>query len=164
MSIQGSGNYASPWSSQTGLAELEGTMGELEPLNELTEVGFEPQTRQRSNTWPLPRPDNYVDPGDDGSGSKKNSNQNLAGNYLIVDASLDDNMILHAINRSTHIPSSNAILFLMQNIVTRYKHVAYKQTTLGHTHPPTINFMNSNPACLLTECDKQVTRNTSGKF
>ncbi|KOB74669.1 Fkhr, partial [Operophtera brumata] len=79
MSIQGSGGYASPWSSQTGLQELEGTMGELEPLNEMTEVGFEPQTRQRSNTWPLPRPDNYVDPGDDGSGSKKNSNQNLSG-------------------------------------------------------------------------------------
>lgn len=81
MSIQGSGAYASPWSSQNGLQELEGTIGELEPLNELAEVGFEPQTRQRSNTWPLPRPDNYVDPGDDGSGSKKNSNQNLSGKY-----------------------------------------------------------------------------------
>lgn len=23
--------------------------------------GFEPQTRARSNTWPLPRPENYVD-------------------------------------------------------------------------------------------------------
>ncbi|XP_030028560.2 LOW QUALITY PROTEIN: forkhead box protein O [Manduca sexta] len=78
MSIQGGGGYQSPWSSQTGLSELEGTMGELEPLGELTEVGFEPQTRARSNTWPLPRPDNYVDPVDD-TGSKKNSNQNLAG-------------------------------------------------------------------------------------
>lgn len=28
----------------------------------LTEIeGFEPQTRARSNTWPLPRPENYVD-------------------------------------------------------------------------------------------------------
>lgn len=30
----------------------------LEPLSEL-DVGFEPQTRARSNTWPLPRPDNF---------------------------------------------------------------------------------------------------------
>ncbi|KAJ0178705.1 hypothetical protein K1T71_005480 [Dendrolimus kikuchii] len=78
MSIQGGGGYQSPWSSQTGLTELEGPMGELEPLGELAEVGFEPQTRARSNTWPLPRPDNYVDPSDD-AGSKKNSNQNLSG-------------------------------------------------------------------------------------
>lgn len=66
--------YASAWSSGTG-ADLE-----LEPLGELTEVGFEPQTRARSNTWPLPRPDNYVEATDD-SGSKKNSNQNLSGKY-----------------------------------------------------------------------------------
>lgn len=76
MSMQG--GYQSPWSTQTGLAELDGSMNELEPLGELTEVGFEPQTRARSNTWPLPRPDNYIDPADEG-GSKKNSNQNLAG-------------------------------------------------------------------------------------
>ncbi|CAH2071081.1 unnamed protein product, partial [Iphiclides podalirius] len=79
MSIQGSGSYQqSPWSSQTVLSEIEGTMGDLEPLGELAEVGFEPQTRARSNTWPLPRPENYVDPADDSS-SKKNSNQNLTG-------------------------------------------------------------------------------------
>ncbi|XP_032512586.1 forkhead box protein O [Danaus plexippus] len=75
MSLQ-RGIYQSPWSSQTALSELEG-MGELEPLGELGEVGFEPQTRARSNTWPLPRPENYIEP-DDG-GSKKNSNQNLTG-------------------------------------------------------------------------------------
>ncbi|XP_022130763.2 forkhead box protein O isoform X1 [Pieris rapae] len=74
----GGGSYHSPWSSQTALSELEGAMGELEPLGELAEVGFEPQTRARSNTWPLPRPENYVDPVEDG-GSKKNSNQNLTG-------------------------------------------------------------------------------------
>lgn len=78
MSIQGGGGYQSPWSSQTAISELDGTMGELEPLGELTEVGFEPQTRARSNTWPLPRPDNYIEPVDD-TGSKKNSNQNLSG-------------------------------------------------------------------------------------
>lgn len=28
----------------------------------MTELeGFEPQTRARSNTWPLPRPENYID-------------------------------------------------------------------------------------------------------
>lgn len=36
----------------------------MEPLAEL-ETGFEPQTRARSNTWPLPRPENFVEPGDD---------------------------------------------------------------------------------------------------
>ncbi|KAK9875198.1 hypothetical protein WA026_005991 [Henosepilachna vigintioctopunctata] len=38
----------------------------LEPLQEIGD-GFEPQTRARSNTWPLPRPENYVEPGDDTS-------------------------------------------------------------------------------------------------
>lgn len=80
MSLQGSGGYQSPWSSQGGHSELDNT--DLEPLRELTEVGFEPQTRARSNTWPLPRPDNYVDPADD-TGSKKNSNQNLSGKYYL---------------------------------------------------------------------------------
>lgn len=40
----------------------------MEPLAEL-ESGFEPQTRARSNTWPLPRPENFVEPGDE-SGNK----------------------------------------------------------------------------------------------
>lgn len=35
----------------------------MEPLAELD--GFEPQTRARSNTWPLPRPENYVEPGEE---------------------------------------------------------------------------------------------------
>lgn len=37
----------------------------MEPLAE--HDGFEPQTRARSNTWPLPRPDNYVEPGEENS-------------------------------------------------------------------------------------------------
>ncbi|XP_026496897.1 forkhead box protein O isoform X2 [Vanessa tameamea] len=77
MSLQRGSSYHSPWSSQTGLSELDGTMVELDPVGELAEVGFEPQTRARSNTWPLPRPENYIEPED--SGSKKNSNQNLSG-------------------------------------------------------------------------------------
>lgn len=32
----------------------------MEPCSDL-DVDFGPQTRTRSNTWPLPRPDNYVD-------------------------------------------------------------------------------------------------------
>lgn len=40
----------------------------MEPLAEM-DGAFEPQTRARSNTWPLPRPENYVEPGDD-SGNK----------------------------------------------------------------------------------------------
>lgn len=39
----------------------------MEPVAELD--GFEPQTRARSNTWPLPRPENYVEPGEE-SGNK----------------------------------------------------------------------------------------------
>ncbi|XP_044258346.1 forkhead box protein O isoform X1 [Tribolium madens] len=37
----------------------------MEPLAELE--GFEPQTRARSNTWPLPRPENYVEPNEEGN-------------------------------------------------------------------------------------------------
>ncbi|XP_036322815.1 forkhead box protein O-like, partial [Rhagoletis pomonella] len=40
--------------------------------------GFEPQTRARSNTWPCPRPENFVEPSDD-LDSTKASNQQLAG-------------------------------------------------------------------------------------
>lgn len=38
-------------------------MNMMEPLQE--HDCFEPQTRARSNTWPLPRPDNYVDPAEE---------------------------------------------------------------------------------------------------
>ncbi|XP_056642803.1 forkhead box protein O-like isoform X2 [Diorhabda sublineata] len=43
-------------------------MNMMDPLPEID--GFEPQTRARSNTWPLPRPDNYVDPADEAAGNK----------------------------------------------------------------------------------------------
>nr|QBC41003.1 FoxO [Chrysopa pallens] len=44
----------------------------MEPLAELGggDNGFEPQQRARSNTWPLPRPENYVDPPDDTASNK----------------------------------------------------------------------------------------------
>ena len=52
---------------------------QMETLVELQDNnGFEPQTRARSNTWPLPRPDGYVEPCDE-SESNKCSNQQLAG-------------------------------------------------------------------------------------
>lgn len=51
---------------------------QMETLVELQDNGFEPQTRARSNTWPLPRPDNFVEPCDE-SESNKCSNQQLSG-------------------------------------------------------------------------------------
>lgn len=41
----------------------------MEPLAELD--GFEPQTRARSNTWPLPRPENYVEPAEEAAANGK---------------------------------------------------------------------------------------------
>jgi forkhead box protein O3 len=43
----------------------------MEPLD--LEPGFEPQIRARSNTWPLPRPENYVDKDD------------ISGNLINID-------------------------------------------------------------------------------
>lgn len=39
----------------------------MEPLAE--HDGFEPQTRARSNTWPLPRPENFVEPTEENGGA-----------------------------------------------------------------------------------------------
>lgn len=41
------------------------------------EGSFEPQTRARSNTWPCPRPENFIDPNEEVE-SAKASNQQLA--------------------------------------------------------------------------------------
>lgn len=49
----------------------------MDALAELQDGAFEPQTRARSNTWPLPRPENFVEPEVD-SESNKCSNQQLA--------------------------------------------------------------------------------------
>ena len=57
---------------------------QMETLAELPDGAFEPQQRARSNTWPLPRPDNYVEPGDE-SESNKCSNQHLpGGNFILI--------------------------------------------------------------------------------
>ncbi|XP_063238028.1 forkhead box protein O isoform X2 [Bacillus rossius redtenbacheri] len=79
-------------------------MGQM--AQEPADPGFEPQTRARSNTWPLPRPDNYADPKDEvvrletcpetemglllqlpsSAGSKKNSSRrNAWGNLSYAD-------------------------------------------------------------------------------
>uniref|UniRef100_T1PAT3 Forkhead box protein O n=1 Tax=Musca domestica TaxID=7370 RepID=T1PAT3_MUSDO len=50
----------------------------MDLVAELHESGFEPQTRARSNTWPCPRPENFVEPPDELE-STKASNQQLAG-------------------------------------------------------------------------------------
>ncbi|XP_055847553.1 forkhead box protein O isoform X2 [Episyrphus balteatus] len=51
---------------------------QMDLVAELHDGGFEPQTRARSNTWPCPRPENFVEPIDD-LDSTKASNQQLSG-------------------------------------------------------------------------------------
>jgi hypothetical protein len=46
----------------------------MEPLD--LEPGFEPQIRARSNTWPLPRPENYIDKDDNTSSNLINVDPN----------------------------------------------------------------------------------------
>lgn len=52
-----------PYSDYSPLAKMN--LNIMEPLAEVD--GFEPQTRARSNTWPLPRPENFVDPPEEGA-------------------------------------------------------------------------------------------------
>lgn len=66
MDMQGAGLWPTPTSGDDLLAEMP------------SDAGFEPQVRARSNTWPLPRPDNYVEPQDD-AGSNKCSQHQLSG-------------------------------------------------------------------------------------
>ncbi|KYN06743.1 PREDICTED: forkhead box protein O-like [Cyphomyrmex costatus] len=47
-------------SSQQQQAQKKGVSFEFSTSPDL-ETGFEPQTRARSNTWPLPRPEGYVE-------------------------------------------------------------------------------------------------------
>lgn len=56
---------------------------QMDLVAELHDGGFEPQTRARSNTWPCPRPENFVDPPDDVE-STKASNQHLAGGGFLL--------------------------------------------------------------------------------
>lgn len=55
---------------------------QMDSLAELHENAFEPQIRARSNTWPLPRPENFVEPSDDNeSNNQKTNNQQSSGEY-----------------------------------------------------------------------------------
>lgn len=71
-------SFNSTWPSpQRGIDRLSSNDAlQVDMETELRET-FEPQTRARSNTWPLPRPDDFVEPTDD-SGSTQCSNQQLA--------------------------------------------------------------------------------------
>lgn len=67
--------YAQDWPHLTrtdnGL-QMDQLVGDLHG-----DEGFEPQQRGRSNTWPCPRPENFVEPNDE-LDSTKASNQQLA--------------------------------------------------------------------------------------
>ncbi|XP_055699776.1 forkhead box protein O isoform X2 [Phlebotomus papatasi] len=72
-------SFGSIWPSPPrGLDGVSNDGLPMETLTELQDGNFEPQTRARSNTWPLPRPDNIVEPSDD-TESNKCSNQQLSG-------------------------------------------------------------------------------------
>lgn len=67
------------WSSPSNIMDGMSNDGlQMETLVELQDNGFEPQTRARSNTWPLPRPDNFVEPCDE-TENNNCSNQQLSG-------------------------------------------------------------------------------------
>jgi forkhead box protein O3 len=61
-----------PWPSPPILTEIN---DQMDSLADLHEGGFEPQIRARSNTWPLPRPENFVDQNEDGENNQQCSNQ-----------------------------------------------------------------------------------------
>lgn len=64
--------FNDPWPSPP----LDGlSSDQMDSLAELHEGSFEPQIRARSNTWPLPRPENFVEPSDDTDNNQQSSNQ-----------------------------------------------------------------------------------------
>ena len=62
-----------PWPSPPIIDGLSDQMDSLADLQQ--EGAFEPQVRARSNTWPLPRPENFVDQGDDAENNQQCNNQ-----------------------------------------------------------------------------------------
>lgn len=75
-------SFGSPWPSPPRLENISDDGMPMDSLGELQDSTFEPQTRARSNTWPLPRPENFLDPSEE-PGSAKTSNQQLATGNLI---------------------------------------------------------------------------------
>lgn len=66
-------SFSDPWQTPPVLDGL--SSDQMDSLAELHEGAFEPQLRARSNTWPLPRPDNFVEPSDDTDNNPQSSNQ-----------------------------------------------------------------------------------------
>jgi hypothetical protein len=72
--------FNDPWASPPNLEGL--SSDQMDSLAELHEGPFEPQIRARSNTWPLPKPENFVEPGDENeSNNQKTNNQQSSGEY-----------------------------------------------------------------------------------
>lgn len=65
-----------PWPSPPILTEIN---DQMDSLAELQEGGFEPQIRARSNTWPLPRPENFVENEDGENNQQSNNQQSVTG-------------------------------------------------------------------------------------
>lgn len=68
------------WPSPPILSDLN---DQMDSLAELQEGGFEPQIRARSNTWPLPRPENFVDNNEDAENNQQSNQQSVTGTYAI---------------------------------------------------------------------------------
>lgn len=68
-------SFTSPWPTRD-CDDMPTDTLQMDMITDLQEQ-FEPQQRARSNTWPLPRPDNFVEPTDEAD-SAKCSNQQLA--------------------------------------------------------------------------------------
>jgi len=76
--------FGSPWPSPPrGLEGLSSDGIPMDSLAELQDNGFEPQIRARSNTWPLPRPENFVEPTEDGESAKCSNQQLSTGEYRV---------------------------------------------------------------------------------
>lgn len=80
--------FNDPWPSPPVLDGL--SSDQMDSLAELHEGAFEPQIRARSNTWPLPRPENFVEPSDDTENNQQSNNQqsvtgkSASGSFYIV--------------------------------------------------------------------------------
>ncbi|CAH1155021.1 unnamed protein product [Phaedon cochleariae] len=121
----------------------------MEPLAEHHDV-FEPQTRARSNTWPLPRPENYVDPPEEAGNkcpapaaavpAKKNSSRrNAWGNLSYAD------LITQAIKTSPdqRLTLSQIYEWMVQN-VPYFKDKGDSNSSAG--------WKVNNDECLPTRC------------
>ncbi|XP_055325940.1 forkhead box protein O-like isoform X3 [Sitodiplosis mosellana] len=71
-------SFNATWPSPDGLESISNDGIQTMDLVTDLQESFEPLQRARSNTWPLPRPENFVDPEE--SESKKCSNQQLSTN------------------------------------------------------------------------------------